>query len=320
MRLLAAALLLPVLGMATTWPDAIGAYHRTSDSQPATADAAVWKEYGLKAAESAAYENGKAHFSATLWRLQDSTAALAAFDWQRPAGSQPSGVAALAAESSDKLMLAYGNYLLLFDGYKPSPEELQVVRNELRNVDSSSLPALRGYLPSTGLVVGSERYILGPASLARFAPGIPPSTAGFHVSAEAVSGRYQAGKSAMDLTIFDYPTPQIAMQKVEEFAKLPGAMARRTGPMVAVVLSPTDPDAAERLISLVRYQPEIILNERVSTKKDNIGDLVINAFILCGLIGGICIGAGIAMGGYRYLVRRFRKGPDPDAMITLNLS
>ena len=44
------------------------------------------------------------------------------------------------------------------------------------------------------------------------------------------------------MAIFNYPTPQIAMQQVPDFEKLPGAMAKRSGPMVAVVLSPADPD------------------------------------------------------------------------------
>ncbi len=58
------------------------------------------------------------------------------------------------------------------------------------------------------------------------------------------------------MAIFNYPTPQIAMQQVPDFEKLPGAMAKRSGPLVAVVLSPADPDFAERLLAQVRYQAD----------------------------------------------------------------
>ena len=42
------------------------------------------------------------------------------------------------------------------------------------------------------------------------------------------------------------------MQRVLEFQKLPDAVAKRSGPLVAVVLAPKDPDYAENLLSQVR--------------------------------------------------------------------
>ena len=43
------------------------------------------------------------------------------------------------------------------------------------------------------------------------------------------------------MLIFNYPTPNIARQQLAEFEKLSGAVAKRSGPMVAVVLSPSTP-------------------------------------------------------------------------------
>ena len=63
-------------------------------------------------------------------------------------------------------------------------------------------------------------------------------------------------------------------------------MAKRTGPLVAVILSPASPDDAERLLAQVRYEPSITWSERVPTRRDNIGDLVINAFELIGILLG----------------------------------
>src|SRR5690348_18009673 len=83
-------LMAPVLAGAAIWPDTIGPYHRTSTSRPAVSDQALWNEYGLKDSESAKYENGTDAFTATAYRLQDSTGALAAYDWQRPPMAKPS--------------------------------------------------------------------------------------------------------------------------------------------------------------------------------------------------------------------------------------
>jgi hypothetical protein len=313
------ALLLPALAQAAIWPDAIGAYHRTAISQPVLADRPVWDEYGLQASEAATYENAPARFTATAWRLQDTTGALAAYDWQRPAESRPSKVAALAAETADSLLLVHGNYLFLFTGYKPATPELDALIESLRNIDTTALPTLPGYLPSEDRRANSERYITGPASLQKFDPGIPPSVAAFHLGAEALLGVFHSQKGEMAMTIFDYPTHQIAMKQAPEFAKLPGAVVRRSGPLVAVILSPPDRDTAEILLYQVRYRAEVTLDERVPTLRDNIGNLVVNAFILTGILGLFCVVSGFAVGGFRVVRRRLRKGEDPEAMITLHL-
>jgi hypothetical protein len=319
MRLFVLGLLVPALGLAAILPETIGPYHRTSTAQSLTSDRPLWEEYGLKDSEIASYDNGAGKFTATVYRLQDTTAALAAFDWQRPVKSAPSKAANLAAETSDSLLLVHGNYLLSFAGYKPGSVELDAVTQALRNVDTTALPGLPGYLPSRDLVPNSERYIIGPAGLQKFTTGIPPSVAAFHFGAEAQLGVFHSPKGDMTLAIFNYPTPQIAMQQVAEFEKLPGAVAKRSGPLVALVLAPTDADFAERLLAGVRYQAQVTRDEYVPTRRDNIGSLLLNAFILIGILLAFSLASGLALGGFRAFMRRGKKGEEADAMITLHL-
>lgn len=319
MRLFVLGFLVPALGLAAILPETIGPYHRTSTSQAALADRPLWDEYGLKDSETASYENGAEKFTATVYRLQDTTAALAAFDWQRPVKSTPSKAASLAAETSHSLLLVHGNYLLSFDGYKPGTVELDGVVETLRNIDTTGLPALPGFLPSRDLVPNSERYITGPASLRKFASGIPPSVAAFHFGAEAQLGVFHSPKGDITLAIFNYPTPQIAMQQVPEFEKLPGAVAKRSGPLVALVLAPPDADFAERLLAGVRYQAQVTRDEYVPTRRDNIGSLLLNAFILIGILVAFSVVSGLAFGGFRAFMRRGKRGEEADAMISLNL-
>jgi len=320
MRLLTLlALLLPALAGAATWPDTLGAFHRTATSAPALTDRELWNEFGLKESESATYENGKDKFTAAVYRLQDTTGSLAAFDWQRPAAATPSELANLAAETPNAVLLVHGNYLFSFQGYKPTAAELAPVFDALRDVDSTRLPNLLGFFPSQGLVANSERYVIGPAGLAKFHPGIPPSVAAFHLGAEAQIGVFSSPKGNMTLALFDYPTPQIAMQKESDLQKLAGAMAKRSGPMVAVVLSPPDPDAAERLLAQVRYEAQITLDERVLKPNDNPGIMLINIFVLTGILLVFCIIAGLFVGGFRTFLLHGRKGRDADPMILLHL-
>ena len=318
-----AALLAPSLCVGAIWPENIGAWKRAATMQAAVFDRPVWDEYGLKESEAARYENGDEKFTVTGYRLQDTTGSMAAFDWQRPAKSIASQLAPLAAETTnggDGLLVVHGNYLLSFSGHKPDAAELSALFDGLRNVDTSVLPSLPGNLPTQDRVANSERYITGPASLAKFIPGIPPSVAAFHYAAEGQMGVFHSPKGDMELVIFSYPTPQIAMQKEIDFRGIPGRnVVKRSGPLVAVVLNPPDPDAAERLLSQVKYQASVTLDQWVPSHKDNIGNLVINAFVLIGILLGFMVVSGLAYGGFRAFLRRGNRGDEADALTTLHL-
>jgi hypothetical protein len=160
------ALLVPVLASAAILPDTVGPFHRTTAVAPKLSDQAIWDEYGLKEAESSVYTSENAHFTATAWRFVDTTGSMAAFQWLRPPEATPSKVGDQAVETPKRLVLAYGNYLLSFEGYKPTPDELMPVFASWHNVDGTPLPTWIGFFPSQALVPNSERYILGPASLA----------------------------------------------------------------------------------------------------------------------------------------------------------
>ncbi len=284
-----------------------------------SAEQAIWEEYAFREGETAHYEGASEKFTATAYRFQDPTGAVAAFEWLRPPDAKPSNVAKLAAETTTGSIVLHGNYVLRFDGYHPAAPLLTAVIQDLKQVDTSSLPVLLDYLPGQDLVPNSERYIEGPAALAKFSPGIPPSTAAFHLGAEAQLGNFHSPRGDIKLTVFNYPTPQIAMQQATAFGKIGGAMVKRTGPLVAVILSPADADSAERLLSLVRYQAAVTLDERVSTRRDNIGNLVVNAFILIGILLAFATVGGLAVGGVRAFLRRGQRGEAADAMIVLHL-
>ncbi|HUI39273.1 MAG TPA: DUF6599 family protein, partial [Candidatus Nitrosotalea sp.] len=304
MTKLLVTLLLPAACVAGIWPDNFGAFHRTMNKPVVPSDRPLWDECALQQAEQAEYEFQARKFTGTAYRLQDSTGALAAFDWQRPPDAKPSTLGKLAVESGDSVTLAYGNYLLKFDGYKPSVGEIGTLVQTLPKLEQSPLPALSGYLPDKGLVPNSERYILGPVGLDKFAPAISPSTAAFHFGTEGQLGAFRSATGEMKLIIFSYPTPHIARERIVDFQRISGAMAKRAGPLIAVVLSPPNADDAERLLAQIRYTPTITLDEHVPGARDNIGNLVVNIFKLTGLLLVFCLVAGLSFGSFRALFLR----------------
>jgi hypothetical protein len=319
-RAVALALFLPTLAAAAVWPGQLGAFHRVSD-QPAAfqSNQAIWDEYGFRDGEEAHYEGAGQQFTARSWRFQDSTGAMAAYEWLRVPDSKPSSLARLASENATGATIAHGNYVLAFVGYHPAQPLLVTVIQGLKQLDDAPLPTLVDYLPTQGLIPNSERYAVGPAGLQKFDPGIPPSTAAFHLSAEAQIGDFKAPGGDLKLALFNYPTYQIARQQTEQFQKIAGAMVKRSGPMVAVIVAPPNADAAEKLLSLIRYQADITLDERVNTRRDNIGNLVINAFVLIGILLVFTVVGGLAFGSVRTFLRRGGRGEAADAMIVLHL-
>lgn len=314
-----AVCLLPIAGSGAILPENIGAFHRAGSSKPALSDRPVWDDYGVKDWETATYENGAAHMTVSSWKLQDTTASLAAFDWQRPADAKPSGLGPLAAENGASLLWVHGQYLVRFEGDKPNAADLQALAAGLKNVDSTQLPVLPSYLPTRNLVPNSERYITGPASLSRFDPAISAQLAGFHYGAEAQTGVFHSPKGDFTVAIFNYPTPQIAMEKASDFQKLAGAVVKRSGPFVAVTVTPPDSEMAAGILGEVRYQAQITRDEYVPTQRDNMGNLLLNICILIGILAVFALVSGLLYGGLRYLARILRKGPEPEAMITLHL-
>ncbi len=313
------ALIIPAVSFAGIWPDTFGAFHRADAKPIQVSDRPLWDEFGLQQTEQAQYEFQAKKFTGTAYRLQDSTGALSAFDAERPSEAKTSALGTLAVESGDSVVLAYGNYLLTFDGYKPSVGEINTLVQTLPKLEQSPLPALMGYLPDKGLVPNSERYITGPVALAKFDSGISPSTAAFHFGTEAQLGTFRTPSGEMKLAIFSFPTHQIARERVVDFQRISGAMVKRTGPMVAVVLSPPSADDAERLLAQIRYAPTLTLDEHVPGARDNIGNLVVNAFRLSGLLLVFCLVAGLAFGGFRAILRRGRGAKEEDGVISLHL-
>jgi hypothetical protein len=318
--LLAAIFLVTVSSPAAIWPEQFGASKRASAKPLSVQDQKLWSEYGLQEAEQAEYAAaaGAEKFIATAYRLQDSTSALGAYQWQRPKNAQQSQLGPLAADTLEETILAHGNYLFVFQGYRPQAQQLEPLYQTVPKFDQSPLPALRDYLPADGRILNSERYVVGPVGLENFASLIPAGAAAFHLGSEAQVASFRAPGGEMKLAIFNYPTPNIARDRLAEMQKLPRVIAKRSGPLVAVVLEPPNANDAEWLLSLVKYQATISWDQYVPSRRDNIGDLIVNAFILIGVLLAFATVAGLAFGGYRAFTRRGGK-PDPDALTVLHL-
>jgi len=306
---------------AAIFPDQVGAFKKGAPKTLSAPDLELDDEYGIQATEQADYSSPDKHFIATAWRFHDATGAMAMFEYRRPPGATPSKVTKLAVATSDGVIFAYGNYLFQLTGALPGEADLNQIYNQLPLFENSPLPLLIDALPPSGLIPNSERYILGPVSLQRFEPRIAPSLAAFHLGAEAQLGQYQTPQGKLTLAIFSYPTPNMARERFDEFQKIPGAVAKRAGSLVAITVQPPDADAAERVLAQVRYNANITMNEPPPIGSKQVGGMLMSIIGLAGLLLGLCLVAGIGFGAFRVILRKLGWSMgDPEAMITLHLS
>jgi hypothetical protein len=291
---------LAAVAPASIWPEHLGKYGRKSaNAVDTSADVrAQSEEYGLQEVESADFGS----FKATASRFNDSTGAFAA-----------------SLEPSGRLQTRVGNYLILCSGN--CPKDLAKLAAAFPHISHATLPILPDYLPTKDRVPGAERYILGPVGLRSLAPSIPESLAGFQYSPEAAFARYRTRKGDQFLVIFSYPTPQIAREEATGLEKAAIGSVKRTGPFVAVIPNPPDPDAAQKLLANINYKALVSWNEPIPIpiRPQSIGQMILAIIELAGIVVGFCVLSGLAFGGYRILSRRFGHSGAGDSIILLDL-
>lgn len=302
------------------WTEEFFTYQRTALRQITLPETPIWEEYGFEEAEQAEYTKDGETFRVTAWRFNDSTSALAVYQWKRPVDYAPSGISEQAVETDDDLYIANGNYIFHFEGRKPSFEELQGLFLVLPRTERSALPTLPSYLPREGLVRGSERYVIGPAGLEEFQPKIPLAVAAFQFSPEAQLASYETQEGRLDLAVFSYPTPHIARERLAEFRMLPDVVVKRTGPMLVATINAPDENGAQKLLGRINYRATITWDEMFVEKEWTWYELLITVGILVAIFLGFAILVGLGMAGLRQLRRRMVAGtPAEDPMVMLHL-
>lgn len=309
-----------IVGHAAILPGVIGPWKFVSRAPlEVKTNRALWDELGLQDSEQGIYQKGGISAKVETWRLADATASMGAFDYLLPSDARPipalSSLTPYAAATGDGVLLAVGNYLVAIHGFVPAVEDAADLFRRLPRYEHSSLPVFQNFLPLHE-VPNSERYVGGPEALKLFFPGVEPSAAGFHLGGEAVIADYGSG---LRMALFSYPAPAMARDRAAELGKIPNALVKRSGPLVAFVLHPTDENAAEALLAKVRYQATVTTGEKPKSQRDNAGNLLLNVFYLIGILLALCLSSGLVFGLLRLLVRRSSTSGEAEEILALHL-
>jgi hypothetical protein len=277
-------------------------------------DKALWDEYGLAHTESG--KIGK--LAVTTYRMKDLTGALAAWEWLRARGVKSCDLTAFCSTDGKRTVLADENYVVLFEGGMPTKEQVAEELKGLPNKSGTSLPAILTYIPHQGLVPGSAKYVLGPASLAAFAPELSSLKPGFEQGAEAQVAEYAGGAH---LALFYYPSPEMARLHLIEFKLLPNVHAKRSDVLIAAVYGGATEAQAQTLLSRVQYEAKITWNEVPPPSPIKpLYSLLMNIMYMSIALSAICLMAGLIYAGMRIYRRRYGTLEADEAMTTLHLT
>ncbi len=289
---------------AAIWPEQLGQYSRQSVKGSEGVNAGdvrtEWDEYGEDAIEQADYGS----FKATAFKFKDTTGAYAA-----------------SLEPAGRIATRIGNYLVMCTGACPK-DFLKLAEKALSNASQAPIPTLGEYLPRKGRIAGSERYVLGPLRLRELFPNIPESVVAFQFGTEGAIARYRTGSNEAILAVFSYPTPGIARQQLAGFQAIPAATAKRTGPLVAIVLGAPDPGTANSLLNQINYEAAVTVNEPLPLvlTPQSTAQMLLAIITLAGIVLGFCLASGLLFGGLRIVARRFGYTDAGTSMTTLHLS
>jgi hypothetical protein len=288
-------------------------------SDPAAADpvnAAVLKEYGFDNLETATYvrDDGR-KLALKAARFADTSGAYGAFTFYKTPPMLVEKIGDQAGSLNERVLFYRGNILVdaVFQRLSAmSAAELRELAGDLPLASGSNqgLPGLPAYLPSQAYVKNSAKYVLGPLALEKVNAPISSQLVDFSAGAEIVLGKYSSSGGEATLILISYPTPQIAgdhLRKIEAAQAAASAplFTRRTGPIVAVAGGALSPSEAKALLASVNYEADVTWNENTYfDKRNNIGNLVWNALVLCGILMAFALVIGIAFGGLRVLVQR----------------
>ena len=293
--------------------EALGPFERLEPRQYTPPDADVFEEFGLEEAEEAEYRTADGR-SVLVRALQfyDDTGAVAAYSWLRPEGAtELIERGERAVEKDDYVLIHFANYLLSLQGDRPDEEDVEIALTYLPRPKPTADPPVLKYVPEDVLVPDTGRHILGPVSLEKLVPDLAPSVVGFHFGTEGYFGRFATPSGEMRMIVWDYPSNPIARGQIESFQALDWAVAKQDGPLIAVVLNPDSADEAQRLLARVRYRAEVTQHAEEAKRHESLRNIILDTFILCGLLAGLMVIGGVLVAGTRRLAGRLA----PDSIL-----
>jgi hypothetical protein len=308
-----------------------------TSSDPAVADptnAAVLKEYRFTEMASSTYtrDDGQT-LKIRAARFADASGAFGAYTFYLQPEMHKETIGDQGASLQQRVLFYRGQVLVDAEFSQPSASsaaELRWLAGELPQLNGASgnLPGFIQYMPRRGYIVNTQKYVMGPAALSALSAPVSADLVDFDASSEVSLGRYSTDSGEATLMLISYPTPQLAaahyarieaahsptpsqsqakpQEGVSAIACIGEFCYKRTGTIIAIASGPASASDSKSLLGSVNWEANVTWN--TPTENAQVKDLymlVLNIVVLCGVLGGLAIVAGVAFGGIRILMKRY---------------
>ena len=301
-----------------------------TSTDPAAADptkAGVLKEYRFTDFASATYmrEDGRS-LKIRAARFADASGAFGAYTFYLRPEMTKENFGDQGVSIGDRALFYRGHILIdaQFSQETPmSAAELRELAGTLPHPGGSSgnLPSFIEFLPHRDYIANTQKYVMGPLALAALESPVSVDLVDFGASSEATLAHYNTSSGEATLMLISYPTPQLAadhLKRIDAAHQLAQAQSgvstiqgsgtffdKRTGPIVAIASGGISDSDARGLLGKVNYEATVTWN--TPSEHAQVRDLymlILNIVVLCAILAGLAIIAGVAFGGFRILMKR----------------
>lgn len=302
-----------------------------ASKDPVTADptnAAVLKEYRFTDLAMANYtrDDGRT-LKIRAARFADASGAFGAYLFYLQREMRKEDIGDQGASLGQRVLFYRGNVLVdaLFSRESAmSGAQLRELAGALPRPrgNTANLPSFIEFMPRQGYIANTQKYVTGPAALAAQAPPVSAELVDFNASSEVSLARYDTPSGEATLMLISYPTPQMAADHLKridaahQMAEPQSGVSsiesagsffdKKTGPFVVIATGPVSDSDAKSLLGKVNWEASVTWNQ--ATDNGQVRDLymlILNIVVLCGILAGLAVVAGVAFGGIRILMKRW---------------
>lgn len=316
-------------------PQAFGGWQMQGAAQtskdPAAADppnATTLREYRFTDFASATYaqDDGRT-LKVRAARFADASGAFGAYLFYLQPNMNKEQIGDQGVSMGDRVLF-YRGHMLVDAKFS---EQTATTAGELRELagalprpggNSGNLPSFIQFLPPRNYIPNTQKYVMGPVALAALDSPVTQDQVDFGASSELTLAHYQLPSGEATLILISYPTPQLAAEHLrridavhqiaesgqEGVSMINGSgtfFDKRTGPIVAIASGGMSESDAKTLLGMVNWRATVTWNSPTSNSEvRDLYKLILNIVVLCAILAGLAIIAGVAFGGFRILMKR----------------
>jgi hypothetical protein len=296
-----------------------------AQADPANAD--VLKEYRFTDVETATYvrDDGRT-LKVRAARFTDASGAFGAYTFYLNPEMTRMDIKEQGSSAGQRVLFFRGQVLVDASFSEESPmsgTQLRELSSALPQATGSNanLPSFIEFLPHSNYVANTQKYVMGPVALAAVESPVSAEQIDFGASSEVSTAHYGTASGEATLILISYPTPQLAIEhrrRINAAHRLPEPQSgdpaitcsadfcdKRSGPLVVIAAGGISQSDAKSLLGSVNYEASVTWNTPSGSKEvHDLYLLFLNIVILCAILAGFAIIAGIAFGGIRILMKR----------------